>query len=78
VLLLDVREPAETARGIIPSALLVARGKLEFAADPTGPDHAPELDPARRAEVQKLIDAKLRRSPVVVPPRAASAARFAG
>ena len=33
VLLVDVREPGETDNGIIPGAVLVPRGMLEFRAD---------------------------------------------
>lgn len=51
VLLLDVREPEETARGIIPSAILVPRGTLEFAADPRSPAHVQALDPGLRVIV---------------------------
>lgn len=50
-LLLDVREPEETARGIIPSAILVPRGTLEFAADPRSRGHVPALDPGLRVIV---------------------------
>lgn len=39
VLLVDVREPGETARGVIPGAVLVPRGTLEFHADPTTASH---------------------------------------
>ena len=34
VLLVDVREPGETDNGVIPGAVLVPRGMLEFRADP--------------------------------------------
>jgi rhodanese-related sulfurtransferase len=45
--LVDVREPTETAAGIIPGALLVPRGMLEFHADPTSAYHLTELQPDR-------------------------------
>lgn len=48
VLLVDVREPAETATGTIEGAALIPRGVLEFRADPAGPDHRVELWPDRR------------------------------
>lgn len=48
VTLVDLREPAEQQQGTIPGALLVPRGILEFAADPTNPHHHPELDPNKR------------------------------
>jgi len=47
VVLLDVREPTETASGTIPGALLVPRGMLEFHADPTSAYHLPDLRPDR-------------------------------
>ncbi len=47
VLLVDVREPAEVAEGIIPGAISVPRGMLEFHADPTSPYHLEELRPER-------------------------------
>ncbi len=38
VLVIDVREPAEiAAEGMIPGALAVPRGMLEFHADPVSP-----------------------------------------
>lgn len=46
--LVDVREDAERAQGAIPHSLHVARGLLEFRADPASPAHLPELDPNRR------------------------------
>lgn len=46
--LVDLREPAECAAGVIPGALLVPRGLLEFKADPASPAHQPGLDPNRR------------------------------
>lgn len=46
--LVDVREDAERAQAAIPGSLHVARGLLEFRADPASPAHLPELDPDRR------------------------------
>lgn len=43
VVLLDVREPAEVAKGKIAGAVAVPRGLLEFAADPANPMHNPAL-----------------------------------
>lgn len=48
VLVVDVREPAECDDGLLPGALRVPRGMLEFYADPAHPLHLAELDPARR------------------------------
>lgn len=48
VVLVDLREPTETAKGIIPGAVQAPRGMLEFHADPTSPYHLDELDPGRR------------------------------
>ena len=48
VVLVDLREPTETAKGIIPGAVAAPRGMLEFHADPTSPYHLDELDPGRR------------------------------
>ena len=47
-LLVDVRDAAERAGGVIPGAVHASRGMLEFHADPTSPLHKPELDPNRR------------------------------
>jgi len=48
-LLVDLREPEERARdGVIPGAVRVPRGMLEFYADPTSAYHRPEFDPNRR------------------------------
>jgi rhodanese-related sulfurtransferase len=47
VVLVDVREPTETAAGTIPGALLVPRGMLEFHADPTSAYHLTQLQPDR-------------------------------
>lgn len=47
--LVDVREDSERDQiGYIAGAVHVARGVLEFQADPASPAHKPELDPARR------------------------------
>ena len=51
VLLVDVREADETARGIVPGAILAPRGMLEFHADPGTPYHLEGFDPARRVIV---------------------------
>lgn len=51
VLLVDVREPTETAGGIIPGAVLAPRGMLEFHADPATPYHLDAFDHARRTIV---------------------------
>jgi rhodanese-related sulfurtransferase len=48
VLLVDVREPGETAHGVIPGAVLVPRGMLEFHADGASPYHLDGFDPGRR------------------------------
>jgi rhodanese-related sulfurtransferase len=48
VLLVDVREPGETAHGFIPGAVLVPRGMLEFHADGASPSHLDGFDPDRR------------------------------
>lgn len=48
VLLVDVREPGETERGVIPGAVLAPRGMLEFHADAASPYHLEGFDPDRR------------------------------
>lgn len=48
VVLVDLREPTETAKGTIPGAVMAPRGMLEFHADPSTPYHLDELDPGRR------------------------------
>jgi rhodanese-related sulfurtransferase len=48
VLLVDVREPGETAYGVIPGAALVPRGMLEFHADHGTPYHVEGFVPGRR------------------------------
>ena len=48
-LLIDLRETEERARdGVIPGALHIPRGLLEFQADATGLQHRRELRPSRR------------------------------
>lgn len=45
----DLREPEEReATGMIPGALAVPRGMLEFRADPSSPYHQEGLDPSKR------------------------------
>ena len=51
VLLVDLREPAETVGGIIPGAVCAPRGMLEFHADPSTPYHLDGFDPAHRVIV---------------------------
>jgi len=51
VLLIDVREPAEYAKGHIPGALLVPRGILEEAADAHSKRRVPELCAAQNQVV---------------------------
>jgi len=49
VTVVDLRESEEReAQGVIPGAVHVPRGMLEFRADPTSTYHRAELDPARR------------------------------
>lgn len=48
-LLVDLRESEERREeGVIPGAVHMPRGMLEFYADPTLPYHRPELTPDRR------------------------------
>ena len=48
-LVVDVREEAELDEtGVIPGAVHVPRGLLEFKADPAHPLHSRGLDPTRR------------------------------
>ncbi|MFO7280451.1 MAG: rhodanese-like domain-containing protein [Thermoanaerobacterales bacterium] len=49
--LVDVREPTETADGVIEGAVLAPRGMLEFHADPATPYHLDALSPERRVVV---------------------------
>ena len=48
VLLVDVREPGETEYGVIPGAVRVPRGMLEFHADHGSPYHVEGFEPGRR------------------------------
>jgi rhodanese-related sulfurtransferase len=48
VVLVDVREPGETADGIIPSAVRIPRGVLEFRAECDAARHDTDLHPKRR------------------------------
>lgn len=49
ITLIDLREQSEREQtGVIPHAVRVPRGLLEFCADPTLPAHRPELDPDKR------------------------------
>lgn len=48
-LLVDLRDGDERrAEGVIPGAVHMSRGMLEFYADPSLPYHRPELKPDRR------------------------------
>lgn len=58
VLLVDVREPAETAHGRIPGAVAVPRGLLEFRADPGAPTHVHGFVPGRRVIVYSSSGAR--------------------
>jgi len=51
VVVADVREVPEVARGRIPGGVHVARGSLEFFADPNSPAHKPELSSGKRLVV---------------------------
>ncbi len=51
MLLVDLREPAEIADGVIPGAVLAPRGMLEFHADPSTPYHLEGFEPDRRVIV---------------------------
>jgi rhodanese-related sulfurtransferase len=51
VLLVDVREPGETENGIIPGAVLVPRGMLEFRAGHGTAFHIEGFEPRRRVIV---------------------------
>ena len=51
VLLVDLREPDEMAEGVIPGAVHVPRGMLEFHADPETPYHLEGFDRGRRVIV---------------------------
>lgn len=48
-LLVDLRDSEELRlNGVIPNAIHVSRGMLEFRADPSSPYHREEFDPDRR------------------------------
>lgn len=51
MLLVDVREYSEHEQGHIRGAVLVPRGILEAAADPSYPKHVPDLVNARNRQV---------------------------
>jgi rhodanese-related sulfurtransferase len=51
LLLIDVRESSEHEQGHIDGAMLVPRGILEAAADPTYPKHQPVLSAARKRPI---------------------------
>ena len=51
VLLVDVREPAETEYGTIPGVVLAPRGMLELHADHGTPYHISGFEPTRRVIV---------------------------
>lgn len=51
VVIVDVREPAETEAGVIDGAIHAPRGMLEFHADASTPYHLEELAPERRVIV---------------------------
>lgn len=48
VVVVDIREPSETADGVIAGAVLAPRGLLEFHADPSTKYHLPALRPENR------------------------------
>lgn len=58
VLLVDVREPVETAHGGIPGAMHVPRGLLESRADPGAPQHVHGFVPGRRVIVYSSTGAR--------------------
>lgn len=51
VVFVDVREKDEVAKGRIPGSVHVARGLLEFIADPESPMHNPALSSEKRLVV---------------------------
>lgn len=51
LMILDVRESGEHEQGHLEGALLVPRGILEAAADPSYPKHVPQLSEARHRPV---------------------------
>ena len=65
-LFVDVREPAEWEKGHVAGALHVPRGLLEFAADPSLPNHKPEFDASDRSffTVRRAAGRHWRRAPL--------------
>lgn len=57
-LLIDVRQSDEFAACRIAGSMHVARGLLEFTADPESPKHRVELDPERRIIVVSASGAR--------------------
>jgi rhodanese-related sulfurtransferase len=51
LLVVDVRESSEHEQGHVKGALLIPRGILEAAADPTYPKHVPELSSGRKRPI---------------------------
>ena len=51
VVFVDVREKEEVAKGVIPGAVHVSRGILEFVADPGSPMHNPALSSGKHMVV---------------------------
>ncbi len=58
VMLVDVREPVETATGCIPGAVRVPRGVLEFRADRSSAHHLDGFAPGRRVIVYSSTGAR--------------------
>jgi rhodanese-related sulfurtransferase len=58
VLVVDVREPAEAARGTLPGALVVPRGLLEFLAEGHGRQVQPSFVPDRRVVLCSAVGAR--------------------
>lgn len=56
VLLIDVREPDEYARGHLPGSLLLPRGLLEAAADPSNRHRVAAVHSARERTVVLICD----------------------
>jgi rhodanese-related sulfurtransferase len=56
LLLVDIREPYEYAKGHIPGTLLIPRGLLEGAADPNNPHRIEALHSARERPVVVLCN----------------------
>ena len=48
VIFIDVRESVEQAKGMIPGAVAVPRGFLEFRAHPQSPLYNPEIDGSKK------------------------------